>query len=107
MTGAVQELPEMSGIEMANWNWKVVRQFVSKRFGIGLSRSACLNYLHRLGLVLKRPKKRLVKADERKREAFVADTPPCRTRRGVRERRYSSPTRRTSGRTRNCGASGC
>ena len=63
----------MSGIEMANWNWKVVRQFVSKRFGIGLSRSACLNYLHRLGFVLKRPKKRLVKADEQKREAFVAE----------------------------------
>ena len=60
----------MSGIEMANWNWKVVRQFVSKRFGIGLSRSACLNYLHRLGFVLKRPKKRLVKADEQKREAW-------------------------------------
>ena len=73
LTGAVQELPEMSGIEMANWNWKVVRQFVSKRFGIGLSRSACLNYLHRLGFVLKRPKKRLVKADEQKREAFVAE----------------------------------
>ena len=66
-------MPEMSGIEMANWNWKVVRQFVSKRFGIGLSRSACLNYLHRLGFVLKRPKKRLVKADEQKREAFVAE----------------------------------
>ena len=63
----------MSGIEMANWNWKVVRQFVSKRFGIGLSRSTCLNYLHRLGFVLKRPKKRLVKADEAKREAFVAE----------------------------------
>ena len=69
----MQELPEMSGIEMANWNWKVVRQFVSKRFGIGLSRSTCLNYLHRLGFVLKRPKKRLVKADEQKREAFVAE----------------------------------
>ena len=50
-----------------------MRQFVSKRFGIGLSRSACLNYLHRLGFVLKRPKKRLVKADEQKREAFVAE----------------------------------
>ena len=73
LTGAVQELPEMSGIEMANWNWKVVRQFVSKRFGIGLSRSTCLNYLHRSGFVLKRPKKRLVKADEQKREAFVAE----------------------------------
>ena len=59
----------MSGIEMANWNWKVVRQFVSKRFGIGLSRSTCLNYPHRLGFVLKR----LVKADEQTREAFVAE----------------------------------
>ena len=28
--------------------------------------------MHRLGFVLKRPKKRLVKADEAKREAFVA-----------------------------------
>ena len=63
----------MSGIEMANWNWKVVRQFVSKRFGIGLSRRTCLNYPHRLGFVLKRPKKRLVKADEQTREAFVAE----------------------------------
>ena len=52
---------------------RVVRQFVSERFGIEMSRSSCLNYLHRLGFVLRRPKKRLVKADEAKREAFVAD----------------------------------
>ena len=65
----MQELRATAGMELANWNWKVVHQFVSKRFGIGLSRSACLNYLHRLGFVLKRPKKRLVKADEQKREA--------------------------------------
>ena len=32
-----------------------------------------MNYLHRLGFVPKRPKKRLVKADERKRESFVAE----------------------------------
>ena len=50
-----------------------MRQFVSERFSIGLSRSSCLNYLYRLGFVLKRPKKRLVKADEAKREAFVAE----------------------------------
>ena len=42
-------------------------------WGIGLSRSSCLNYLHRLGFVLKRPKKRLVKADDAKRESFVAE----------------------------------
>ena len=64
---AVQELPDMSGIELANWNWKVMRQFVSERFGIILSRSACLNYLHRLGFAFKRPKKRLLKADVEKR----------------------------------------
>lgn len=34
--------------------------------------TSCLNWLHRLGFSFKRPKKRLVKADEAKREAFVA-----------------------------------
>ncbi len=58
----------MSGIELANWNWKVMRQFVSERCGIILSRSACLNYLHRLGFAFKRPKKRLLKADVEKRK---------------------------------------
>jgi transposase len=36
-----------------------------------LSRTTCLDYLHRLGFVLKRPGKRLLKADAEKREAFV------------------------------------
>ena len=69
----MQELPEQVGVELANWYWKGVRQFVSERFGIELSRSSCLNYLHRLGFVLRHPKKRLLKADEAKREAFVAE----------------------------------
>ena len=55
MSAAVQELPAKSGIVMATWNWKVVRQFLSERFSISLSRSTCLNYLHRLGFVLKCP----------------------------------------------------
>ena len=50
-----------------------MRQFVSERFGVSLCRSSCLNYLHRLGFAFKRPKKRLVQADEAKREAFVAE----------------------------------
>ena len=41
--------------------------------GISLGRSSCLNYLHRLGFAFKRPKKRLLKADAEKREAFVAE----------------------------------
>ena len=73
MKEAVQELPAKSGIELANWNWKAGRQFVWEWFGVRLSRSSILNCLHRLGLVLKRPKKRLVKADQAKREAFVAE----------------------------------
>ena len=72
MRAAVQELPAAVGISLANWNWKVVHQFVLERFGISLCRSSYLNYLHRLGFALKRPKKRLVKADAVKREAFVA-----------------------------------
>ena len=43
---SVKEPPARSGIELANWNWKVVHQFVSGRFGISLSRSSCLNYPH-------------------------------------------------------------
>ena len=55
--------PSQAGIDLSNWNWKAVRQFVSDHFGLSLSRSSCLNYLHRLGFVLKRPKQRLGKAD--------------------------------------------
>jgi transposase len=50
----------------------VVRQFVQERFGRALSTRSCLNYLHRLDFVLKRPKKRLLKANAEKRAAFVA-----------------------------------
>ena len=73
LKAVVQGSPAESGIELANWNWRAVRQFVLEHFGISLSRSSYLNYLHRLGVVLKRPKKRSVKADEAKREAFVAE----------------------------------
>ena len=72
LKAAVQVLPEKAGIDLANWNWKVVRRFVQERFGHSLTRSSCLNYLHRLGFVLKRPKKHFLKPDEAKREAFVA-----------------------------------
>ena len=76
---AVQHPPRAVGIEQASWHWKVVRQFVSERFGLTLARSACRNYLRRLGFVVKRPKKRLLKADEAKRAAFVADYAALRT----------------------------
>ncbi len=72
LKAAVQRPPREAGIDLADWNWKIVRRFVAERFGITLSRSSCLNYLHRLGFVVKRPQKRLLKADAAKRAAFVA-----------------------------------
>ena len=72
LRAAVQKLPAEAGMDLANWNWKVVHRFVWERFGLSLCRSSCLTYLRRLGFAFKRPKKRLLKADEEKREAFVA-----------------------------------
>ena len=70
---AVQHPPRAVGIEQASWHGKVVRELVQKRFGITLGRSGCRNYLHRLDFVVKRPKKRLLKANDAKRAAFVAE----------------------------------
>lgn len=67
----MQAPPSNVGIDLANWNWKVVHQFIKQHFATTLARSTCLNYLHRLGFVLNRPKKRLLKANAAKREAFV------------------------------------
>jgi transposase len=69
----VQATPREAGLDLGDWNWKVVRQFVDERFGLALSRSSCLNYLHRLGFVLKQPKKRLLKADPERRAVFVRE----------------------------------
>ena len=69
----MQHPPREAGIDLADWHGKVVRRFVSERFGITLTRGSCLNYLHRLGFVIKRPKKHLLKANAAKRAAFVAE----------------------------------
>src|SRR4051795_6072352 len=70
---AVQGAPRAVGIDLGDWNWKVVRQFVRERFGLQLGRSSSLNYLHRLGFVLKRPKKQLLKANPARRAEFVRE----------------------------------
>jgi hypothetical protein len=70
---AVQRSPREAGIDLADWNWKVVRQYVGERFRVTLGRSSCLSYLHRLGFVLKRPKKRLLKANPERRAVFVRE----------------------------------
>jgi hypothetical protein len=73
LQAAVQAPPRAAGIAAGDWNWKVVRIFCRRRFGVTLCRSRCLNYLHRLGFVVRRPKKRLLKADEARRAAFVRE----------------------------------
>jgi transposase len=73
LKAAVQGSPRAAGLEAGDWNWKVVRLFCRARFGVTLSRSSCLNYLHRLGFVVRRPKKRLLKADAAQRAAFVRE----------------------------------
>ena len=73
LKAAIQAPPRTAGIDLADWNWKVVREFVRRRCGLILGRSSCLNYLHRLGFVLKRPEKRLLKADAARREEFVRE----------------------------------
>ena len=86
MRAAVQELPAIFGIGLANWTLRQAQEEGSGAVYVGafrhhpvprqlpeLSPSARGQVLHLLGFVLKRPKKRLVKADEGKREAFVAE----------------------------------
>ena len=73
MKAAVQAGPSEVGVELAKWTWKGVRQFVQERFDCLLSSRTCLNYLHRLGFVVKRPKKRLCKANAEKRAVFVRE----------------------------------
>ena len=73
MKAAVQAAPSAVGVDLAKWTWKAVRQFVQAHFDCLLSSRSCLNYLHRLGFVVKRPKKRLLKANAEKRAAFVIE----------------------------------
>jgi len=115
LKAAVQRPPREAGLDLADWHGKVVRRFVSERCGVTLSRSSCLNDLHRLGCVVKRPEKRLLKADEAKRAAFVKEDAALRAEADatgakhlfVDEAHFSSWTRRTSTQTSTCLGRGC
>ena len=72
LKGAVQELPGAVGMGLANWNWRVVHQFVADR-RLGFAEPQQLLELPAPIGVCQRPKKRLLKADETKREAFVVE----------------------------------
>jgi transposase len=72
VTAVIQAPPAAAEVGQAAWTWKGVRQVIARRTARWLDHSTCLRYLHRLGFVRKRPKKRLLKADPAKRAAFVA-----------------------------------
>ena len=55
LKGAAEQPPAAAGIQLANWYWRVVRQFVSERFGISRAAASCLNWLYRLGFACQRP----------------------------------------------------
>jgi len=79
LKAAVPRPPAEAGIDLADWTGKVVRRFVQERCAVTLARGGCLNDLHRLGCVVRRPTKRLLKADEAKREVFVGQSAARRT----------------------------
>lgn len=60
-------------MELAKWTWKGVQQYIQEQFQVMVTSRALLNYLDRLRFVLKRPKKRLTKANAEKREVFVRE----------------------------------
>ncbi|MHB8577080.1 MAG: winged helix-turn-helix domain-containing protein, partial [Dehalococcoidia bacterium] len=73
LDAAVAQSPRDVGVPVANWNWKAVRSLLANRCGKHLARRSCFRALHRLGLVVKRPQKRRLKADAAKRAQFVRD----------------------------------
>jgi transposase len=68
---AVQQPPAAVALDAATWSGKAVRQCIADRFGRRLSPRSCLRYLHHLGFVCKRPKRRLLKADAASRAVFI------------------------------------
>lgn len=67
------QYPQVVGLVWTNWCWKSVQQFFAECFGLQMGRSCCIDWLHRLGFVHKRPGKRLLKADATQRTVFVAE----------------------------------
>jgi len=65
--------PQAVGLSWANWCWKAVRAFLQQCFDLLLGRTACIDWLHRLGFVGRQPRKRLLKADAEKCTAFMAE----------------------------------
>ena len=86
LKAVVQEFPAKVGLDLANWTLRQAQEEGGAQICAGTFRglpepqqlpelppSTRGHALHRLGFVLKRPKKRLLKADAAQRETFVAE----------------------------------
>ncbi len=86
LQAVVQEFPAKVGLDLANWTLRQAQEEGGAQICAGTFRglpeppqlpelppSTRGQALHRLGFVLKRPQKRLLKADAAKRETFVAE----------------------------------
>jgi len=69
----VQRSPRRVGFPRGRWTGKLVVAFIKERFGKEVAYRTAMGYLHRLGFVRKRPRKRLKKADPNKQKAFAEE----------------------------------
>ncbi len=70
---AVQESPSRAGINVSNWNWKVVRQGVAGHFSPTLSRSSCLNLPASIGVCAETYPEAVGQGGPERRATFVGE----------------------------------
>jgi len=70
---ALLKHPRESGFSQGVWTGKLVSEFVKKTFGKSISLYTGINYMHRLGLSRKRPRKKLKKGDPKAQKKFAKE----------------------------------
>lgn len=67
---ALLESPREHGFNKSNWTMPVLKQWISKKFGVNYSEGSMYKFVRRLGFTMQRPKKQCKNADPVKQEAF-------------------------------------
>jgi transposase len=68
----VAKPPRDSGLKVGRWTSKGVAAYIRKQFGQKVHPETARRYVHRLGFVLKRPRKKLRKAKKAAQKAFAS-----------------------------------
>jgi transposase len=69
----VQKPPRAAGMKTGRWTGRVLRAYLQRHLGKRIHPSTAHRYLHLLGFRKKRPRKKLVKADPQKQQAFAQE----------------------------------